>query len=156
MKPMTNAGMGFTNPEAGVIATSPATAPEIPPRTLGLPLRGHSAPAHPIAAAAAAKCVATKALVARLPAAKALPALNPNQPTQSRQAPMKLSTTLCGGIGSLGYPTRLPRYSAQTKADTPEVMWTTVPPAKSSVGKAPPSDAFRNPPLPHTMCAIGS
>ena len=47
--------MGFTNPAAGVIATRPATAPEIPPSTLGLPLRIHSAPAQPIAAAAEAK-----------------------------------------------------------------------------------------------------
>src|SRR5438270_301191 len=93
---MSMAGIGLTNPDAGVIATSPATAPEIPPRTLGLPLRIHSAAAHPIAAAAEAKCVATNALVARLPAASALPALNPNQPTHSRQAPMKLRTTLCG------------------------------------------------------------
>src|SRR5689334_12784593 len=102
MSPIASAGMGFTNPEAGVIATSPATAPEIPPRTLGLPLRIHSAAAQPIAAAAEAKCVATNALVARLPAASALPALNPNHPTQSRQAPTKLRTTLCGGICSLG------------------------------------------------------
>src|SRR5579864_515156 len=99
---MSIADMGLTNPAAGVIATSPATEPEIPPSTLGLPLRIHSAAAHPIAAAAAAKWVATKALVARLPAANALPALNPNQPTQSKHAPMKLSTTLWGGIGSLG------------------------------------------------------
>src|SRR5271157_2361637 len=153
---MMSAGMGVTNPAAGVIATSPATAPEIPPSTLGLPFRIHSAPAHPTAAAAAAKCVATKALVARLLAASALPALNPNHPTHRRQAPIKLSTTLCGGIGSLGYPTRLPRYSAHTSAETPEVTCTTVPPAKSSVGKRPPSEAFSNPPLPHTMCAIGS
>src|SRR5271157_6318518 len=102
---MINAGIGFTNPAAGVIATSPATDPEIPPSTLGLPLRIHSAPAHPTAAAAAAKCVATNALVAILPAASALPALNPNHPTHRRHAPMKLSTTLCGGIGSLGYTT---------------------------------------------------
>src|SRR5215468_9173740 len=99
---MKMAGMGLTNPAAGVIATRPATAPEIPPSTLGFPLRIHSAAAHPTAAAAAAKCVATKALVARLPAPKALPALKPNHPTQSRQAPMKLSTTLCGSIGALG------------------------------------------------------
>src|SRR5215471_12203341 len=99
---MIKAGIGVTNPEAGVIATSPATAPEIPPRTLGLPLRIHSAPAQPSAPAAAAKCVATKALVARLPAASALPALNPNQPTHSRQAPTRLSTTLCGGMGTPG------------------------------------------------------
>src|SRR5271157_3282666 len=108
------------------MATSPATAPEIPPRMLGLPLRIHSAPAHPTAAAAAAKWVATNALVARLPAASALPALNPNHPTHSKQAPMKLSTTLCGRIDSLGYPRRLPRYSAHTSAETPDVMCTTV------------------------------
>src|SRR5262252_4919616 len=99
---MSNAGMGLTKPAAGVIATSPATAPEIPPRTLGLPLRIHSAASHPIVAAAAAKCVATKALVARLPAASALPALNPNHPTHSRHAPITLRTTLCGGMGCLG------------------------------------------------------
>src|SRR5437588_7218656 len=94
--------IGVTKPAAGVMATSPATAPEIAPNVLALPLRSHSAAAHPITAAAAAKCVFTKALVARPLAAKALPALNPNHPTQRRQAPTKLNTTLSGGIGSLG------------------------------------------------------
>ena len=77
-------------------ATNPATAPEIPPRMLGLPVCIHSAAIHPRAAAAAPKWVATKALVARPEAASALPALNPNHPTHRRQAPMKLSTRLCG------------------------------------------------------------
>ena len=94
--------MGPTKPAAGVIATNPATAPEIAPRALGFPLRSHSAPPHPSTAAAAAKCVATKALVARLFEASALPALKPNHPTHNMHAPMKLSTTLCGGMGSLG------------------------------------------------------
>src|SRR5215813_11249267 len=100
--PITSACIGPTNPAAGVMATSPATAPEMPPSTLGLPLRIHSATAQPKAAAAAAKWVATNALVAKLPAFKALPALKPNQPTHRRQAPIKLSTTLCGGMGSCG------------------------------------------------------
>src|SRR2546427_7430005 len=126
------ADIGETKPAAGVIATRPATAPDIAPRALGLPFRHHSAALHPSAAAAAPKCVATKALVARLPADSALPALNPNHPTQSRQAPIKLSTTLWGGIGSLGWPRRLPRESAQPSAETPGVMCTTVPPGKSS------------------------
>src|SRR5215469_17487351 len=152
---MISAGMGLTKPAAGVIATRPATAPEIPPSTLALPLRIHSAAAHPTAAEAAAKCVATKALVARLPAPNALPALNPNQPTHNRQAPIKLSTTLCGGMGCLGYPRRFPRYRAQTNAETPDVTCTTVPPAKSRVGNRPPREAFRKPPLPQTMCAMG-
>src|SRR5579884_4078107 len=121
-KPMSRAGKGCTNPEAGVMATSPATAPELPPRMLGLPFRIHSASSQPRAAAAAPKCVATNALEASGDAASALPALNPNQPTHSRQAPTQLSTRLCGFMGSAGYPSRLPRYSAQTSAEVPEVI----------------------------------
>src|SRR5947199_393175 len=89
-------------------------------------------------------------------AASAMPALKPNHPTHSKHAPMKLSTRLCGGMGCFGYPVRLPKYSAHTSAETPEEMCTTVPPAKSSVGNFPPSDAFSSPPLPHTICASGA
>src|SRR5262245_51467506 len=135
---MTSAGIGRTKPAAGVIATNPATAPEIAPSALALPFFSHSAAAHPNAAAAAPKCVATNALEANPPAASALPALNPNQPTHSKHAPMKLSTRLCGGIGCLGKPTRLPMYKAQTSAETPEVICTTVPPAKSRQGNFAP------------------
>src|SRR5271165_1742332 len=155
-KPITSAGIGPTKPAAGVMATRPATAPEIAPRALARPFLIHSARLQLKAAEAAPRWVATKAVVARPLEARALPALNPNQPTHSRQAPMKLSTRLCGGIGCFGKPTRLPRYRAHTSADTPEVMCTTVPPAKSRVGKRPPSAAFRKPPLPHTMCAMGA
>src|SRR5580704_16212339 len=102
MRPIANAGIGPTKPAAGVIATNPATQPEIAPNALGFPLRNHSAIIQPTAAAAAPKCVATNALVARPPELRALPALNPNHPTHNRQAPIKLSTTLCGGISSLG------------------------------------------------------
>src|ERR1700735_5332577 len=90
MSPIQSAPIGVTKPEAGGIATRPATQPEIAPRAEGLPLRIHSAALHPMAAAAAPKWVATKAEVARVPAARAEPALNPNQPTQRRHAPMKL------------------------------------------------------------------
>ena len=38
---------------------------------------------------------------------------------------------LCGGIGTLPKPLRGPRIMHSTKADQPELMWTTVPPAKS-------------------------
>src|ERR1017187_6662935 len=100
--PMASAGNGLTKPEAGVMATSPATAPEMPPNTLGLPLWIHSAPIHPSAAAAAPKCVATNALVAKPDAARALPALKPTHPTHRRLAPMTLITRLCGFIGSPG------------------------------------------------------
>src|SRR6266542_167330 len=100
--PVSRAAMGPTNPAAGVIATNPATAPDIAPTALALPLRNHSAPAQPITAAAAPRGVATNALVARVPDASALPALKPNHPTHSKQAPTKLRTTLCGGIASFG------------------------------------------------------
>src|SRR5215468_4970321 len=102
MKPIISAGIGATNPAAGVIATSPATAPEIAPNALGLPLLIHSASNHPTTAPAAPKCVATNALDARLLAASALPALNPNQPTHRRHAPITLITRLCGAIGVFG------------------------------------------------------
>src|SRR5665213_829566 len=45
---------GLTNPDAGVIATSPATAPEQMPSTLGLPLIIHSVNSQASAAAAVA------------------------------------------------------------------------------------------------------
>src|SRR5580693_10169572 len=106
---MTSADIGVTKPAAGVIATNPATQPEIAPSADGFPWRIHSATLHPIAAAAAPKCVATNADVASVPALSAEPALNPNQPTHSKQAPIKLSTTECGGIGTFGYPSRFPR-----------------------------------------------
>src|SRR5580704_11674914 len=152
---MSSAGNGCTKPEAGVMATNPATHPEMAPSALGLPLCIHSAPIQTNAAAAAPKWVATNALVASDDAAKALPALNPNQPTHSRQAPTKLSTRLCGFMATVGYPTRFPKYSAHTSADTPDVMCTTVPPAKSKVGILPPENAFNRPPLPQTMWAMG-
>src|SRR5579862_16177 len=100
MNPMASAGIGPTNPAAGVIATSPATAPEIAPSALARPFLIHSATLQLIAAAAVAKCVATNALVANAPAESALPALNPNHPTHSRHAPITLSTMLWGFIGS--------------------------------------------------------
>src|SRR2546430_4879936 len=156
INPIARAGIGATKPAAGVMATRPATAPEMAPSALARPFLIHSAALQLRAAAAVAKCVAINALVANELAANALPALNPNQPTHSKQAPMKLSTRLCGGIGCLGKPVRLPRYSAQTNAETPELMCTTVPPAKSSVGNFPPSAAFSRPPLPQTICARGA
>src|SRR5215510_533122 len=101
-KPMIRAAIGVTNPDAGVMATKPATAPETPPSTVGLPWRIHSITSHPATAEAAPKCVATNALDARPPAATALPALKPNQPTHSRHAPITLITRLCGAIIVLG------------------------------------------------------
>src|SRR6266403_1193662 len=99
---MASAGIGPTNPDAGVIATSPATAPEIAPNALARPFLSHSAALQPSAAAAAAKWVATNALVARLLAASALPALKPHEPTHRHQAPRMRGSPLRGGSGSFG------------------------------------------------------
>src|SRR5260370_11319436 len=108
------------------MATSPATAPEIAPSALARPFLIHSAALQLNAAAAAAKCVATNALVANEFEASALPALKPNHPTHSKHAPIKLSTMLCGGIGCLGNPLRLPKYHTPTIARTPALSRTTV------------------------------
>src|ERR1700757_4553560 len=98
---MIKAPRGSTNPDAGVIATRPATAPEIIPSTLGLPLSIHSANIQARAAVAVAICVTAIAMPAFALAAVAEPALTPNQPTHSSEAPMTLRTRLWGGIGSV-------------------------------------------------------
>src|SRR3990172_9295145 len=143
--------IGPTYPEAGVIATSPATAPDAAPSTVGFPRLIHSVNIHPSAAAAAPVFVATNALTARPLASSALPALNPNQPNQRSAEPITVIGRLCGCIGWCPKPLRLPIMIAQTSADTPEEMCTTVPPAKSS---AP--SFLSQPPSPQTQWASGS
>src|SRR5262245_53917321 len=152
MVPIRSDARGVTKPDAGVTATSPATAPLAAPSTVGLPRPSHSAPIQDSAAAAVAVLVATNALVASPLAASALPALNPNQPNHRSAAPTRTKGMLCGGIGSAPYPRRLPSTSAHTSAEVPELMWTTVPPAKSSAPQTLPS----SPPVPQTTCASGS
>src|SRR4030043_1774962 len=97
---MMMADTGPTKPEAGVMATSPATAPEATPRTVGLPRYTHSAIIHERAAAAVEIWVTTKALVAREPDATALPPLKPNHPNQRSAAPSRVMVRLWGGIDS--------------------------------------------------------
>src|SRR5437867_12319613 len=127
--PMMTAPLTVTKPQAGVMTTRPATAPEQKPRTLGLPLTIHSTIGQTKEATAVAIVVVVKALAATPSAATALPALNPYQPTQSIPVPIMQRTMLCGGIGSLGKPSRLPRIKQRMSADHPEVICTTVPPA---------------------------
>src|SRR5574341_678905 len=92
------AAMGVTKPAAGVTATSPATAPEAAPSTVGLPRELHSVSIQPRAAAAVAVLVVVKAWAARPLAPSALPALKPNQPNQSRLAPITVIGRLWGGM----------------------------------------------------------
>src|SRR6266850_43528 len=150
-KPITIDARGVTNPEAGVIATRPATAPDAAPSIVGLPVLIHSPVIQPSAANEAAVCVAINALDARPFAPRADPALNPNQPTHSIAEPITAKGRLCGAIGTFPYPPRLPMISTATRAEIPALMCTTVPPAKSNAPML-----RRKPPTPHTQCARGS
>src|SRR5436190_16324497 len=119
---MMTAPLAVTKPHAGVITTRPATAPEQKPRIEGLPRVNHSAIGQTNEATAVASVVVVKALAAMPSAATALPALNPYQPTHNIPVPTMHSTMLCGGIGSLPKPIRLPRMIQRISADQPEVM----------------------------------
>ena len=134
---MTRAPIGPTKPEAGVMATRPPTAPVTIPKAVGLPCLPHSMDIQARAAVAVATWVTTIAIPAVPSAASSLPALNPNQPTQSMPAPITVSGRLCGGMGVAGKPLRLPSKMAATKPATPALMCTTVPPAKSKTPMLP-------------------
>src|SRR5947209_12818246 len=120
--PIITAPLGATNPQAGVITTSPATAPEQNPSTLGLPRSAYSSMAHMNEATAVASVVLMNALAAIPSGASALPALNPYHPTQSKPVPTMQSTMLCGAMISFRKPSRCPRRMHKTSADHPDVM----------------------------------
>src|SRR6185369_1855822 len=155
--PMITDEPGVTKPHAGVMTTRPATAPEQNPSTLGFPLSMYSASAQTKEATAVASVVVVNALAATPSAATALPALKPYQPTHSMPVPTMQNTMLCGVIGSLPKPMRGPRIRQRIRADQPDDMCTTVPPAKSIALMV--ASAFQTPfiiPLtPQTMWASG-
>src|ERR1700751_6146459 len=155
--PIITAPLGATYPQAGVITTSPDTATEQNPSTLGFPRSASSSMAHVNEATAVASVVLMNAFAAILSGARALPALKPYQPTQSKPVPTMQSTMLCGAMISFLNLSRCPRRRHKTNAVEPELMCTTVPPAKSiAVILAP---AFQTPviqpSIPQSMCAIG-
>src|SRR6266568_6511356 len=155
--PIITAPVELTKPQAGVITTNPATAPEQKPRMLGFPLTIHSAIGQTNEATAVAKVVVVNALAAMTSAATALPALNPYQPTHNIPVPIMQMTMLCGAMFSFPNPRRFPKIRQRIKADQPDVMCTTVPPAKSialifAVGFQTP---FINPSIPQIMWACG-
>src|SRR5215475_11255072 len=113
---MITAPVVFTNPHAGVMTTNPATAPEQKPSTLGLPRVMYSAMGHTNEATAVASVVVVNALAAITSAATAEPALKPYHPTHNIPVPTMQSTMLCGGIGSLPKPRRLPRIKQRIRA----------------------------------------
>src|SRR5215831_17538430 len=109
--------IGLTLPQAGVIATRPATAAVAAPRAVGLPRCIHSIALHTTTAVEVAVEVLRKASAASGLADSAEPALKPNQPTHSRPAPIRQSGMLCGAIGSFPKPRRLPTISAAMSAE---------------------------------------
>jgi hypothetical protein len=137
-------------PDAGVTAASPAMAPVARPRALGLPCCAHSMAIQVSAATEAEMWVTVMAIAAFPLAARALPPLNPNHPTQSIAVPVTVMVMLWGNIGVVGYPERAPMTMQATRAATPAVMWTTTPPAKSNTPISP-----RKPP-PHTQWQTGA
>ncbi len=98
--PMISAPLTPTKPHAGVIATRPATAPDAAPSIDGLPFSIHSANIQDSTAAAVATSVLMNARAAASPASSAEPALKPNQPTHSSDAPIIVNVRLCGAIES--------------------------------------------------------
>jgi hypothetical protein len=81
--------MGWTKPEAGVMATRPATAPEIAAEGGGFAVVDPLGDGPGDGGGRGGEVgVDEGGCGERDLAARAEPALNPNQPTQSRQAPM--------------------------------------------------------------------
>ena len=70
------------------MVAKPATIPVAMPTMVGLPPLIHSIAIQVKAPVAALICVTSIAMPARPSAAQELPALNPNQPTQSMAAPV--------------------------------------------------------------------
>ncbi|MCY1236559.1 hypothetical protein D9M72_492170 [compost metagenome] len=130
-RPRPIAATGLMLAQDGVIATRPATTPEAAPREVGCPWRIFSVTSQLSMAAAGA----TSVLIQIRPACSAVvaaPPLKPNQPNQRMAAPSMMKGMLCGRwLGSLPKPWRLPTMTARTSAATPELISTTVPPAKS-------------------------
>ena len=72
------------------------------PTKPGFPFFNQSINIHVIVAVAAEICVTNIAIPALALAARAEPALKPNQPTQSIHAPIIANTGLCGGLNDFG------------------------------------------------------
>src|SRR5438309_10655006 len=98
---MITAPLASTNPHPGVMTTSPPTAPEQKPSTLGLPRNNHSNPAQLKVATAVAKVVVINELAAIPSAPRALQALNTYQPTESIPVLSMQGTIECGSIMSV-------------------------------------------------------
>src|SRR5579885_1753117 len=126
MSPIAMLATGPTKPLAGVIATRPHTAPVAVAIALGFLFSAQLRVIQVRAAAAAAVLVVTKALRESGDAARALPALKPNQPNQRSAAPRSTNGTL---FASINWPclwsTLRPMTSAAARPAKPALIWTT-------------------------------
>src|SRR3954454_19687617 len=89
-----------TYPAHGVMATSPATAPDTAPSVVKWPVVIRSTINQPSIAAAAARFVFMNAVAARLLAPRADPALKPNHPNHRMPAPRTDSGNEGGRLAS--------------------------------------------------------
>ena len=104
-------------------------------------------------AVAAEMCVTVSAIAAPPSAASCEPPLKPNQPTHSIAAPIITYPGLWGGFVLF---LRDPRKNASTRAASPAVSCTTMPPAKSFTPippKIPPSLSIPPPQIQWTTGA---
>ena len=129
--PTASAPSGVTAPHAGVMATRPAIAPDIPPSVVACPSRSFSTTSQARIAAQVALKVFSMTTEALLPAASAEPPLKPNQPNHRMPAPSATSGRLLGRA-CRGQPVRLPTTRMRASAPMPALMCTAVPPAKST------------------------
>src|SRR6185437_13843771 len=148
--PNSTAPIGPTLPAAGVMVASPAMVPVTAPTRLGLPNEIHSIAIQTNVAVAAERWVVSIAMPASAFDVSALPALNPNQPTHRSEAPTITIQGACGGRMDFGKSVRGLSIQATTKAETPAVTCTTMPPAKSITPR------LASQPPPHTQCATGT
>ena len=139
-----------------MIATRPATAPEMPPSTLGLPLRIHSASIQPSAAAAAPKCVATKALVASADARQRAAGVEsePAHPQQAGADEAQHQVVRLHRLARIALPLAQIQRADQRRDARGDVHHRAAREieARESCRRGRRS---ASPPLPHTMCAIG-
>src|SRR6478609_10043877 len=120
-RPTTTAPQVETTPQAGVIATSPATTPDAAPNEVGCPSRIRSTASQPSIPIPPATSVFNRTAAALPSAASAEPELKPNQPNHSRPAPVSTNGRLCGRIDSTLKPCRVPNTRARARAEAPEV-----------------------------------
>src|SRR3989454_6109433 len=144
-------GIGPTYPEAGVMATRPHTAPTAIPTAEGFFFLTQSVSIQLTAAPAAARFVTTSAFTASSFALRALPALKPNHPNHSTEAPRITYGMLFGRLSRRSTPFRRPMTRAAATADTPAAGWTTRPPPEAMTPRV-----LRKPPMPQFQCAMGT